>query len=260
MNTTSYFMRVTALNPISHIGKTASTGALFNTEMVNGKEVPYITGAACKGVLRRIGMDVMLSMLGLDPEQYDNEIIKDRPDLLTQNRLEVLFNGSILTKTGSRAIKIDTGATLAEFIPWFAVVGGCLGNTMMQGRIAVHPMSLICQENEERLRIMENSISRRVSGNDSIDIIGNMEIATARRQLQRQEFSHKDDFNTLNSQAARFLSIREKESLVDEKAARLSDKQDPDWQDNNTHVQMRFSKQTPANHKLFHSPLLSFSQ
>lgn len=244
MNTTSYFMRVTALNPISHIGKTASTGALFNTETVDGKEVPYITGASGKGVLRRVGMDVMLSMLDLDPEQYDKELIKDKQNPLTQNRLEVLFNGSILSRTGTRAIKIDTGALLAELIPWFAVVGGCLGNTMMQGRISVHPMTLICEENQERLSVMEQSINRRISGKEGIAIIDSNEIVPARRRLQRQEFSHKDDFNTLGSSAMRFLPTQEKKVLTDGKAVEYLDKQDPDWQDEGSHVQMRFSKQT----------------
>lgn len=245
MNTTSYYMRVTALNPVSHIGKTASTGALFNTEKVNGKEVPFITGASGKGILRRIGMEVMLSMLGLDPEQYQAEVITDQPNPLTQHRIEVLFNGSILNSKGRR-INIDEGALLSELIPWFAVVGGCLGNTMMQGRIAVHPMTLICQENEERLRLMEQDINRRI-GAEQIEIFeAEAPLKPARHWLQRQEYTHNDDFNRLGSSASRFLPAPAAEQLLADKQAAFVDRQDPVWQDkeSGSHVQMRFSLQT----------------
>ena len=245
MNTTSYYMRVTALNPISHIGKTASTGALFNTEKVDGKEIPFITGASGKGILRRIGMEVMLSMLGLDPEHYDPEIISDRPNPLTQHRIEVLFNGSILNSKG-RTINIDEGGLLSELIPWFAVVGGCLGNTMMQGRIAVHPFTLICQENEGRLRLLEQDLNRRLEA-DQIEIIeSEAPLKPARHWLQRQEFTHNDDFNRLGSPATRFLPGPAAEKLLADKQAAFVERQEPDWQDKDSgsHVQMRFSVQT----------------
>ncbi len=250
MNTTSYYMKVTALNPISHIGKTASTGALFNTEKVNGRDVPYITGAAGKGILRRIGMDVMLSMLGLDPEAYGENIIQEHKDVLTQERLEVLFNGSILRSTGNRSVDVSQGAKLAELIPWFAVVGGCLGNTMMQGRISVGPMTLICEENRGRLEMMEKHINKRVDikPGEPETAVAILPTGTnpARHYLQRQEFSHNDDFNRLGSRAATFLPPQQQQAMIAAKTMDFLDRQEPDWQDEETgnHVQMRFSVQT----------------
>jgi hypothetical protein len=248
MNTTSYYMKVTALNPISHIGKTASTGAIFNTERVNGKDVPYITGASGKGILRRIGMEVMLSMLGLDPEQA-GDVIADKPKGLSQKQLEVLFNGSILTSSGTRSIDVAQGAQLAELIPWFAIVGGCMGNMMMQGRIAVHPMILICEENRTRLKAIEKHIGRRLlavgqEGEDTAVSILPEEVSTARMHLQRQEFTHNDDFNRLGSGASRFLPPADRHEMITAHALEFYKREEPDYQDKENHVQMRFSVQT----------------
>ena len=146
MNTTSYFAIVTALNHISHIGKTASTGQLFNTESVLYKdrvvEVPFVSGNSMKCVLRRIGMEVMASFLGFDPEVAGNAI-DNLENPLTRNRLTLLWNGGILTTEGGRSVNIDVAAKLSELIPWLAIVGGCVGNQMIHGRIAVHPLILL---------------------------------------------------------------------------------------------------------------------
>ena len=248
MNTTSYYMNVTALNPISHIGKTASTGAIFNTERVNGRDVPYITGASGKGILRRIGMEVMLSMLGLDPDQADG-IITDAPTGkgLSRKQIEVLFNGSILTSTGSRTVDVAQGAQLAELVPWFGIVGGCLGNMMMQGRISVHPMVLYCEENKPRLQAIEKHINKRLFDEEGDGVsLGVEDVRPAREQLQRQSFTHNDDFNRLGSSATRFLPPAERQEMVQGMALDFYERQEPDFQDDENHVQMRFSVQTIA--------------
>lgn len=250
MNTTSYIMKVTALNPISHIGKTASTGSIFNTEKVDGQDVPYITGTAMKGLLRRIGMEVMLSAIGLDSENYDTDVITDKPSVMTQNRIETLFNGSILSKSG-RGIDISQGAYLSELIPWFAIVGGCLGNMMMQGRIAVNPMILVCKENYNRLNLVEQSINYRLSGDDKIKLIADDDkMESYRYFLQRLENTHLDDFNRLGSPAMRYLPKNERTALIETKSMDFMERQAVDYQDESSHVQMRYSNQViTANSK-----------
>lgn len=247
MNTTSYYMTVTALNPISHIGKTASTGAIFNTERVNGRDVPYITGASGKGILRRIGMEVMLSMLGLDPEGADG-IITESPTSkgLNRKQIEVLFNGSILTSGSSGTVDVSQGAQLAALIPWFGIVGGCLGNMMMQGRIAVHPMILMCEENQPRLKAVERHINKRLMSEDDDTAVslGVDETQPARTYLQRQSFTHNDDFNRIGSSASRFLPPAEQEELHQSLSLDFYQRQEVDFQDDENHVQMRFSVQT----------------
>lgn len=260
MNTTSYYMSVTALNQISHIGRTASTGSIFNTEKIDGQDVPYVTGGSMKGILRRTGMEVMLSMLGLDPERYDNDVISDEKNPLTQNRIETLFNGSILT-SGGRTVNIDEGAMLSELIPWFAVVGGCLGNTMMQGRISVKPMTLICKENRERHERIENDINRRIAGNDRIAILPTKDLKSFRHYLQRNDFTHMDDLNRLGGPASRYLPKAEKTQLIAEKTMAFLEKQeDDDWQDEKAgrHVQMRYSLQTLAANSQFYWQIDTF--
>lgn len=253
MNTTKYFMKVTALQPISHIGRSASTGSLFNTEdvlLANGQSVavPLVTGNAMKGVLRRVGMEAMLSLLGLDPEAA-NYLADDQPNPLTQNRLEILMNGSILSKQSSgRGINVDLGAKFADLIPWFAVVGGCLGNTMMQGRISVQPLTLICEENRARLEMMEEDIAlgtfTGAETGERVHILEGEALIPARRTLQQQNFSHKDDFH--GGAATRYLSEGERQKLLTAQTAEQEKREDADYQDDQTgqHVQMRYSLQT----------------
>lgn len=242
MNTTKYFFRLTALTSISHSNKKAGTTELFNTESVvreNGDiaQVPYITGNAMKGVLRRLGFEIMLSKLGLDPEISD-PVSNENFGVLTKNRLEVLFNGSILTSDTSRGIDVEAGARLSNLIPWFGIVGGCLGNQMAKSRWCVHDAVLICEENKERLEMMAHS------ENENLAILDDTVIIPSRRLLQREDFSHKDDFR--GGAVLRYLPEPERLKLISAQAGDFSDRALPDWQDKEAgqHTQMRYTVQT----------------
>jgi hypothetical protein len=187
----------------------------------------------------------MLSLLGLDPEVYDLNSIGDRPNPMTQERLEVLFNGSILRGSG-RVVDVKDGAHIAQMIPWLAIVGGCFGNVMSQGRIAVHPMILACEENKARLEIIDRSLSKQINSNESI--LENFFDAEkpSRYWLQQQNFTHNDDFNRLGSGAMRMLPPAQKAELLANKVELFENKQEIGWQDKDAgnHVQMRFSVET----------------
>lgn len=248
MNTTSYIMRVTAMQAISHIGKTASIGSIFNTEKVDGHDVPFITGGAMKGNLRRICMEASLSALGLDPENYDTDIVTDKKDdpknILTQNRIETLFNGSIL-HNGGRGIDIGQGAYLSEMFAGFPLFGGCLGNMMMQGRIGVHPMTLICEENAERIGLMEMGLNQRLASETQIKLLPDKKMHSYRYYLSQQQNTHLDDFNRLGSPAMRLLPKEAKSEVVEARRLDFLAKQEPDYQDEGagSHVQMRYNTQ-----------------
>jgi hypothetical protein len=62
--------------------------------------------------------------------------------------------------------------------------------------------------------------------------------------LQRQEFTHNDDFNRLGSPATRFLPPAEKAEMITSQALDFYQREEPDYQDEENHVQMRFSVQT----------------
>jgi len=242
MNTTKYFFRLTALTSISHSNKKAGTTELFNTETVireNGDavQVPYITGNAMKGILRRLGFEIMLSKLGLDPEMTD-PVSDETFGILTKNRLEVLFNGSILTSDTSRGIDVEAGAQLSNLIPWFGIVGGCLGNQMTKSRWCVHDAILICDENKGRIKMMAESEG------DSLDIFGDVAIIPARRLLQREDFSHKDDFR--GGSVLRYLPEPERIKLIAGQASDFSERTLMDWKDKDAgqHTQMRYTVQT----------------
>lgn len=254
MNTTSYFAIVTALQPISHIGKTVSTGAVFNTESVlydnKEVEVPYVTGNSMKGTLRRVGMEVMASLLGLDPD-VGGKVSDELNNPLTKNRLTLLWNGGILTSDGGRSVNIDVAAKLAELVPWLAVCGGCVGNQMIHGRIAVHPLTMICKENKERLQLMESSIAGVThnflsdNSNGQIEIITDDEgLRPCRRHLQVQEFTHKDDMK--DNTVTRFLPEPERMKLLAEQTSEQEERRELGYVDKDTgkHVQMRYSVQT----------------
>ncbi len=248
MNTITYYMKVTNLSPMSHIGDRAGIGSLFNMEEIippgSGRKVrvPTFTGGAGKGILRRIGMEVMLSILGLDPEKADY-LNHDQPNPLTQKKLEVLFNGSILTSSGS-GIKVDVGAQLADLIPWFSVVGGCLGNQMIQGRIVVSDLILLCKENEWRLKAIESDV-RQSTHTDGVTLIPeDYELLAAREHLAMVKRSHKDDFR--GGTIMRFLPPEKQQELLLLQATNQEDREQPGWQDDEAgnHVQMRYEIQT----------------
>lgn len=246
MNNITYYMKVTAIEPISHIGESAGIGSLFNQEeiiMPGGRKtrVPCITGAAGKGILRRVGMEVMLALLGLDPEKA-NYLSHDQANPLTQHKLEVLFNGSILTSVGERGVKVDVGAQLAELIPWFAMVGGCLGNQMLKGRMAVDNLILICQENEWRLKMIDQDI-KQVTGTDGLEVMPTHDLLSAREHLSMYKRSHKDDFK--GGSVLRFLPPGKREQILLLQAENQKEREGAGWQDEEAgqHVQMRYEVQ-----------------
>jgi hypothetical protein len=249
MNTTSYYAKVTNLQPISHGGRSASTGTLFNVEkvMYDDKpiEVPFVSGNSMKGVLRRVGMEFMASVLGWDTEAAgDAADGMETHNPLTDVRLATLWNGYILTSTGKRTVDLNLTTWLSELIPWLAIVGGCVGNQMIHGRIAVHPLTLICEENVERLLQMQKSINDRME-DGRIEILKDGDkLLSFRRHLQWQEFTHKDDLK--DNRATRFLPQAEQTKLLESQVESQRERADSDFVDTEVgqHVQMRYSVQT----------------
>jgi len=248
MNTTSYYAKVTNLQPVSHGGKSASTGTLFNTEKVmfddKPVEVPFVSGNSMKGVLRRVGMEFMASVLGWDTEAAGNAADgMETQNPLTDRRLSLLWNGHIL-ETGKRTIDVGLTAWLSELIPWLAVVGGCVGNQMIHGRIAVHPLTLICEENADRLLQMQKSINDRME-DGRIEILKDGDkVLSFRRHLQWQEFTHKDDLK--DNRVTRFLPAAQQTKLLESQVESQRERAKPDFVDTKVgqHVQMRYSIQT----------------
>lgn len=249
MNTTKYFAIVTAQEMLSHNSKSVSTGSLFNTESVkvgtDFVDVPYVTGNEMKGILRRLGMEFMATMLGLDPElgARAGERLGDESPL-TLNRLMLLWNGGILTSDGGKAVNVDVAARLSELIPWLAVVGGCAGNQMIKGRISVHSMTLVCAENGDRLLKMQDDINAERAPEERIAFLRDGDLMnSARKHLQVVERTHYDDGK--DATVVRFLPSGERVKLLAAQAADQQARQeDDDYVDDGRHIQMRYSVQT----------------
>lgn len=127
--------KITAVEPISHIGETRSIDSKFNREkmMLTSKaginkviEVPVISGNSLRGVLRRRAGYRFLELLGFEKET------------LAEGLQHALFSGGMLKK-GAEGGVIDTSfiSKVRQNIPHISLFGTVLGQQMIQSKLDV---------------------------------------------------------------------------------------------------------------------------
>jgi len=127
--------RITAVEPISHIGETRSIDSKFNREkmMISSKagitkviEVPIISGNSLRGVLRRRAGYKFL------------ELLEIKKETLTEGLQHALFSGGILKK-GAEGGVIDTSfvSKVRQNVPYLSLFGTVLGQQMIQSKLDV---------------------------------------------------------------------------------------------------------------------------
>jgi len=127
--------KITALEPISHIGESRSIDSLFNREamLITTKvgitkriEVPIISGNSLRGVLRRKAGYRLLELLGLKKET------------LAEGLQHAFFSGGILKKGAGNGV-LDTQfiSKLRSNIPIISLFGSAIGQQLIQGKLDV---------------------------------------------------------------------------------------------------------------------------
>lgn len=127
--------KITALEPISHIGETRSIDSKFNREkmMLSSKagitkviEVPIISGNSLRGILRRRAGYKLLQILNIPKES------------MSEGMQHALFSGGMLKKGAGGGI-IDTSfiTKVRSNIPYLSLFGTVLGQQMLQSKLDV---------------------------------------------------------------------------------------------------------------------------
>lgn len=133
--------RYTAKAPISHGGEeTLSVITPFRRQTViyNNKniDIPVLSGNGFRGgVLRRGGMKKVCDLLGIGKEG------------LTLKAYHMLFNGGALTK-GDDKVDIGKRISIREKLPFLSVLGGGIGNVLLEGRLNVGFIYPVAKETE----------------------------------------------------------------------------------------------------------------
>jgi len=148
--------KITALEPISHIGESRSIDSLFNREamLITTKagitkriEVPIISGNSLRGVLRRKAGYRLLELLGLKKET------------LAEGLQHAIFSGGILKKGAGNGV-LDTQfiSKLRSNISIISLFGSAIGQQLIQGKLDVGQLIPISCQTQGRTGI-ESEIS-----------------------------------------------------------------------------------------------------
>ena len=129
-----------AKEPIAH-----AEGTIGNTQVVMRRKVcrpdgtftrvPYITGDTMRHGLREAGSYALLQAAGLlDSAQ------------LSEGALRLLFAGGMVMGAAADVVRLDDERRWRELAPHLALLGGCIGNRIVPGKIEVGDAWLICEE------------------------------------------------------------------------------------------------------------------
>lgn len=127
--------------PLSHIGETASTGSLFQTVLTSNGKVPVITANSIRGQIRNCGAKHLLVTLN---QKVDKEVF------------HMLFSGGNLS--GTMKNDIEKAKKVRSQFPLVSLLGGGLGDMILQGKMTSTFAYPICRETEFITRI-ESEIS-----------------------------------------------------------------------------------------------------
>lgn len=127
--------KITACEPISHIGSTKSIDSKFNREkmLIQSKagitkviDVPIISGNSLRGVLRRRAGYRLLELLNIPKES------------LSESMQHMIFSGGMLKKGAEGGI-IDTSfiSKIRSNLPIISLFGSVAGQQMIQSKLEV---------------------------------------------------------------------------------------------------------------------------
>jgi hypothetical protein len=132
-----------ALAPIQHGGdeKTGSTPVLRSIthwDPIQGRHVrlPFVSGNAIRGVLRRLVFRDLLRRVGLDASELHPKLY------------HALFSGGVLESTDETAAAIDLEMRhrVRDAVPPLGLFGASVGNQMIPGSLRVRHAMPVCSE------------------------------------------------------------------------------------------------------------------
>lgn len=140
MKKVAYEFIIEAQQPISHTESVMGNEAIIARKKVRKDRggwamVPVVSGNAMRNRLRSSAVYALLDAAGLLSAS------------LSEPALRLLFNGGGLSGRGdSGNVKLDEYNRIVDLIPPLALLGGCVGNQIMEGRLHVSDLDVLCEE------------------------------------------------------------------------------------------------------------------
>lgn len=133
-----------SISGLVHSAGSSGNSQLMRTEKIWDRArgcmayVPFVSGNALKGVLRRAGMHAALEAMGVPPGSLPRKVV------------HLLFSGGALDSGGTSA-NLGLARDIARLFPWLAVCGYGAGNAMVASKLRIDHIQLVCAENSWRL-------------------------------------------------------------------------------------------------------------
>jgi len=133
----------TALEPLHHGKGTSGNTQLLRTQAIvtpQGKHahVPFISGNSVKHMIRAAGAAHALDTMGVPDGSLDKRVV------------DLLFSGGHLSKTGA-AVDLRRAREIGRLFPALSLCGYSAGNVMVQSKLSVGHLHLVCEENAWRV-------------------------------------------------------------------------------------------------------------
>jgi len=212
----------TTKSPLSHISESISTGSLLNERAMlqsNGEliDVFCYNGNAWRGQLRDLAALYLIEKLDITELKIDIH--------------NFLFSGGKIG--GQSKFKLENVRKHFELLPAFSLMGGCLDNMMLPGKLSVFDALPLCQEaiielpQSEHTAAVENSYKRMVIEREftRMDDSKNMQLNDT---LSAEDFENKETVQMrmggelLNSGVDLFTRILARDSSLVELGALCS--------------------------------------
>jgi len=128
-----------ARQPIAHAQENFGNVSVIMRQKVRQSDgrwaaVPIVTGDTMRHGLREAGTYCLLECADM------------LNDGLTEQALRLLFAGGMVTGSSGSTIKLDEFRELERIIPPLGLLGGCVQNRIVPGRLQVDPALLVCEE------------------------------------------------------------------------------------------------------------------
>lgn len=145
----------TLLSPLSHIGESVGASAFLATEPIVGidgsiQETFVYSGNSIRGIIRDAGMRYLLERLRIK---------------IPVDSFHLLFSGGSLGGEGT--VDIDQARLYRKMLPMFSILGGGVGNQLIQGKVKIGSLYPLCRECQrvlpEALRDPEAASWRQLS-------------------------------------------------------------------------------------------------
>lgn len=170
--TETWDLEITARAPISHRGEMIGTTAMFRRMKVIQPDgsialVPVVSGNSFRGVLRRLGEEMLRDVLG-----YDGQ--------LPLHVAHMLRNGGSIVKSNAEPVTGRRLRELRELVPQLSVFGGAVGSAPIAGCLRVGHVVPLVKEATPILRHVE----------DDAALPSRFDVETL------ESYSHLDDVST----------------------------------------------------------------